>query len=51
MDRDALVEKSGDDITCAVEEQENKIPYSQRDVHRRAKIGAQNPRNLKLHTE
>ena len=29
------------DITCAANEQENKISYSQRDVPRRAKIGAQ----------
>ena len=38
----------GGDITCAAEEQENKIHDSQRDVHRRMKIDAQNPRNLKL---
>ena len=31
----------GVDITCAAEEQENKIPDSQKDVHCRAKIGAQ----------
>ena len=31
----------GGDIICAAEEQENKIPDSQRDVRRRAKIGAQ----------
>ena len=35
----------GGDITCAVEEQENKIPDSQRDVRRHVNIGAQNPRN------
>lgn len=29
----------------------NKIPYSQRDVRRRAKIDAQNSRNLKMRIE
>ena len=31
----------GGDIICTTEEQENKIPDSQKDVRRRAKIGAQ----------
>ena len=35
------------DIICAAEEQKNKIPDSQKDVHRRAKIGAQNPQKHK----
>ena len=41
----------GGDITCVAEEQENKIPDSQKDVRRRAKIGAQNPQNTKLRIE
>ena len=41
----------GGDIRCIAEEQENKIPDSQKDVRRRAKIGAQNRRNSKLRIE
>ena len=36
-----LLENLGGDIICAAEEQENKIPDSQRDVRRRAKIDTQ----------
>ena len=46
-----LLGNLGGDITCAAEEQENKILDSLRDVRRRTKIGAQNPRNLKLRIE